>query len=406
MSSAVGVPLPPHDRSVVPWRQSVRGGTVDDRRLSSIEVSIPPDIAQLAPRVPGALAAACDEAVRSVADLDSRQGAHLRPLAAILLRAEGIASSKIEHEEASVEDFARALHGYRANASATSMAAAVGATDGLLSTGELTSSAITTAHARLMADDPGERLRAGRYREEQNWIGGSDHSPRGALYVPPPPALVGPKMDDLVAFVARNDIAVLPQAAIAHAQFESIHPFTDGNGRIGRALAAGVIRRRALARHVVVPIASGLAARRGDYFDALGSYRAGDAEPIIAMFAQSARIAAEESATTAERVAEMPQRWREAAGSPRRGSATAVLIDELAALPVFTTDDLERRLGLATATAYRTVDRLAGAGVLRPLTQRTRNQVWGVADLLEELDDLGIRIAAGMQPQGGSRSAS
>lgn len=394
MSDAPVVRVPPHVHREVSWRQAARAGTIDDRRLTSVVVSIPPDIAPLAPRVAGSVLAECDDAVRAVADLDSRRGALLLPLAAILLRAEGIASSKIENEEAAIEDFARALHGVRANASATAMAAAVGATDELLESSKISARSLTTAHARLMAGDSRERLYAGRWREVQNWIGGSDFSPRGALYVPPPPGLVAPKMDDLIAFTSRDDLPTLPQAAIAHAQFESIHPFTDGNGRIGRALAAAVIRRRALARHVVVPIASGLAARRDDYFRALGAYRGGDAAPIILMFARSARIAAEESGLTADRIAGMPESWRVAAGTPRRGSAAAALLRVLPTMPAFTTDEVERRLALPTATAYRAVDRLASTGVLRPLTNRTRNQVWGVTDLLAELEDLGVRIAS------------
>ena len=80
-------------------------------------------------------------------------------------------------------------------------------------------------------------------RTVQNWIGGSDYSPRDALYVPPPPDTVHAYMNDLTEFANRTDIPVLIQAAIAHAQFESIHPFTDGNGRIGRALINTIFRR-------------------------------------------------------------------------------------------------------------------------------------------------------------------
>ena len=117
-----------------------------------------------------------------------------------------------------------------------------------------------------MADDPQERAYAGRPREMQNWIEGSDHSPRNATYVPPPPRTVDDYMDDLLAFANRTDIGVLAQAAIAHAQFESIHPFTDGNGRIGRALINTILRKRGATRRVVVPLASAIVARRESYF--------------------------------------------------------------------------------------------------------------------------------------------
>jgi Fic family protein len=108
---------------------------------------------------------------------------------------------------------------------------------------------------------------------------------------------------DLIAFANRNDLPVLVQAAIAHAQFESIHPFTDGNGRIGRALINAILRRRGATTHVVVPLASALVAHRDRYFDLLNSYRDGNVRPLMASFADASRIAAVESRTTASRLA-------------------------------------------------------------------------------------------------------
>lgn len=387
------LPLPPHVPLKVPWRQAQRAGTIEDRKLRSVVTSIPPDIAQLALAVPGELTAECDDAIRAISTLDATRGAHLRPLATLLLRAESVASSKIEHEEASIEDYARALHGIRSNSSATAMVAAGGAMGHLLD-GPINAEGIAGAHGLLMADDPYEARYAGRWRDVQNWIGGSNHSPRGAMYVPPPADRVEAKMADLIRFSNRADLPVIAQAAVAHAQFESVHPFTDGNGRIGRALAASIIRQRGVARHVVVPTASALVAQRERYFAALDAYRAGDAAPIVTAFARSARIAAEEAHLTADRLAEMPARWHAQAGQPRRGSATTVLIDSLATDPIFTTEEVERRLGLPTATAYRAIDRLAETEVIRPLTSRRRDRVWGAGSLLDELDDLGVRIGS------------
>lgn len=183
------------------------------------------------------------------------------------------------------DDYARALHGTRSNASATSMVASTKALADLIgSVNDAQSVELATilrAHAVLMADDPHERAYTGQVRDMQNWIGGSDHSPRDASFVPPPPRTLAVYLDDLVAFANRSDGSVLVQAAVAHAQFESIHPFTDGNGRIGRALINTILRRRGATRRVVVPLASAIVARRETYFDALGAYREGDAAPII-----------------------------------------------------------------------------------------------------------------------------
>lgn len=396
-----GIPevrLPAHGSVVEPWRQRHRGGTRDDRMFSEVTASLPPIIAGIDTSTPSALRALCDDGMREIVSLDSEHGHHLTALSALLLRAESVASSKIEHINASVDDYARALHGNRSNSSASSMVASTQALNALVRSVEnghdINLDAIITAHQVLMVDDEHEADYAGRLRDMQNWIGGSDHSPRGALYVPPPPRTVDAYLEDLIAYANRRDVGVLEQAAIVHAQFESIHPFTDGNGRIGRALVNTIFRRRGTTRTLVVPLASAVVARRDEYFDSLGAYRAGDAGPLIASFATGSAIAASESRLTAARLADLPEQWMGEADSPRRGSAAAKIIDSLLENPIFSTDEIVERLGGAASSIYTAVDRLASAGVLRPLTKRTKNQVWVAAALADELDDLGVRIAA------------
>lgn len=391
------VELPAHEHVVEPWRQTVRGGTRDDRMVREVTASVPPAIAGLDVAVPAVVGARMDDALREIAGLDETHGEHLASLATLLLRAESVASSKIEYVEASVDDYARALHGVRSNASASSMVASTDALKDLIDSvdhgGTVDLDNILTAHATLMSDDPHELPYAGRSRDVQNWIGGSDHSPRGAMYVPPPPRMVGALLNDLRDFANRTDVGVLVQAAVVHAQFESIHPFTDGNGRIGRALINTILRRRGATRRVVVPLASAIVAGRDGYFDALGAYRDGDAGPIVGLFARGSMVAAQESRITAERLALMPDRWREMSGSPRRGSAAASLLDGLLDHPIFSADEAAMRLKASSTSAYDAIARLHQAGVIRPLTNRTRGQIWIADSLAVELDDLGVRIA-------------
>ncbi|WP_082612195.1 MULTISPECIES: Fic family protein [unclassified Nocardioides] len=392
------VPITPHATAVEPWRQNVRGGTIDDRTLREVRVSLPPPIADLDLQVPPALAADAENALRHLAVLDATHGRELASLSTLLLRAESVASSKIEQVEASMDDYARALHGNRSNASATSMVASTRALDDLISSvtdgSPILLDRILRAHGVLMADDPSEAPYAGRLRDMQNWIGGSDHSPRGAWYVPPPARLVEPGLRDLLTFANRDDVPVLTQAAVSHAQFESIHPFTDGNGRIGRALINTVLRRRRATSRIVVPLASAIVVRRQDYFDALGAYRAGDVAPLLASFTRGTTIAALESATTAERLVALPPLWEERAGYPRRGSATARLLENLLDVPVLSADDAQTHLGGAASSTYAAIGRLHETGIIRPLTTRSRNQVWIAADVADELEDLGVRIGA------------
>lgn len=390
------ITLEPHRSAVVPWEQTVRGGTVDDRRLSEVTVRLPPHISGLAPTTSASASSQIEAALREISSLDQTHGEHLDALSALLLRNESVASSKIEHVVASIDDFARALHGSRANASATSMVASTNALDHLIASvaggADLTLANIHRAHAALMADDPYEKDCAGRFRDMQNWIGGSDYSPRGALFVPPPAETVDEYMDDLIRFANRDDLSALVQAAFVHAQFESIHPYTDGNGRIGRALVNTVLRRRGVTSRVVVPLASALVARRDDYFDTLDAYRDGDAGPVVQGFTAAAAIAAQESRITADRISTMPGTWADAAGRPRRGSAAADLLGALPAHPVFSSEDAEDMTRAGTSTVYAAISRLHDAGVIRPLTDRTRNQVWGTVALLDEFGDLGLRI--------------
>ncbi|MDO9397666.1 MAG: Fic family protein [Herbiconiux sp.] len=362
--------------------------------LSAITVSHPPLIA----RSGRDLRAHDTEvaAIAAVSRLDSMaQGHPLSALGRMLVRLESVASSKIEHLDASATDYARALSGSRANDSATAMVAASTAIVALIESvgpgGRLPVRAILDAHDALMQDDPFESRHRGAFRTMQNWIGGSDHSPRDALYVPPPPAEVANLIDDLLAFVHRDDLPPLTQAAIAHAQFESIHPFTDGNGRIGRALIQVVLRRRGVARDVVVPVASALAADREDYFDRLTRYRDGDAGPIVEGIADAARIAAEACLDLPGVLSALPVEWR-AEARPRRGSAADALIDRLPAEPVVSASSIEAALGVSYTAANGAIAALREAGILSPLDERRRDRAFVAHEVLDELTRLETEI--------------
>jgi Fic family protein len=393
---------PSHRVQTVPWQQASRAGTKEDRIVREIDVLLPPKIAEEDIALDPDLAAQMEEVVREVTVLDQTHSDDLNSLTRMLLRSESVASSKIEEIEASAVDFAKALNGMKSNASAVSMVAATAALEGMVGSvakeRPITLTGITDAHRALMLDDPYEGRYAGKVRDVQNWIGGSDHSPRGALHIPPPCETVDEYLTDLIEFSNRTDVPVLAQAAIAHAQFESIHPFTDGNGRIGRALINTILRRRGTTTRVVVPLASALVAQRDRYFSLLGRYRDGEATPIIRSFVAGSLIAARESQTTAKRLAEIPAQWNEQVGRLRRGAATAQLLEQIAHHPVITVEEARRLVNAPTSSVYTAVERLAAAGILVPLTHRKRDQVWGAQAILNELDDLSLRIEMASRP--------
>ena len=384
---------PEHATRLVPWRSSTRRGNRDDRMLSEIVVSLPPAIAELTP--PSAPDRDLARARWEARDLERVADGVLAPLAGFLIRMESVASSRIEHVEATPVAFARAIGGLRENESAMSMVAAGAAIVTLIeaSSERVVLDEILAAHAALMLNDPDpdERRSAGQVRDVQNWIGGSQHSPRNALYVPPPPEDVPALLDDLVAFVNRDDVEPVTQAAIAHAQFESIHPFTDGNGRIGRALIGAVLRRRGVTPHTVLPVASALAADTPHYFSLLTGYRSGDPLPIITDLSLSIEAAAREARGTARSFARYEETWR-ALVDPRAGSATDLILSHLLALPVFTVEQLARATGIPERSVYRAVETLEEHHVVDAVTERVRGRAYAAMDVLDEFDDLDARI--------------
>ncbi|MBF4609469.1 Fic family protein [Curtobacterium sp. VKM Ac-1393] len=385
---------PAHSTRVVPWTSTSHRGTREDRTLAAVTVSIPPMIADA--DVPAIAERDLARARYEAADLERVADGVLSPLAGFLIRMESVASSRIEHVEASPIAFARAIGGLKENTSAMSMVAAGAAITKLIDASSLviTLDEILAAHQALMQDDPdvAERPYAGRVRDLQNWIGGSQYSPRGALYVPPPPEEVPALLEDLIVFANRDDVEPVTQAAIAHAHFESIHPFTDGNGRIGRALIGAILRRRGVTPHTVLPVASALAADTTHYFSLLTAYRAGNVEPIVTDLALCVETAAREARGTARAFAQYDDAWREQA-SPRAGSAADRILPVLLTMPVFTVEQLVDEVqDIPERSVYRGVQVLEEARVVEAVTDRKRDRTYAAMDVLDEFEDLDTRI--------------
>ncbi|WP_198141877.1 Fic family protein [Leucobacter komagatae] len=401
-SADFDVPVPIHGERVVPWKSKGRAKTREERGLSWITVSLPPMIGDLKVHLLPTIAAESERAVAAIAKLNSTHGKHLVPLVGLLLRTESVASSKIEEVEASLKDFALAAHGTKSNASAVSMVASAKALSSLITSvddgQEITIDNILTAHRLLMDHDPAEFHYKGRLRTEQNWIEGSDNTPLGATFVPPPHDTVPAYIDDLLVFANRDDVPVIAQAAIAHAQFESIHPFTDGNGRIGRALINTVLRRRGVTSSVVVPLASALVAKKAEYFSLLAAYREGDAGPIVRAFCKAAETASEESQRTAAELARLPEDWDRAyedytGRRPRAGSAAQRILAQLPATPFFSAEEMEDTIRASSSAVHAALKKFEEAGIIRPLNGKKRDRVWAATAIIDALEELGARVA-------------
>ena len=397
-------PWPTHSTTTLPWRSATRGPR-PDRETTSLTASVPPRIAHASWSPDPDTEALLHRASAALRTLDAHHGDELTALGGLLARTDAVASSRIEEEPASLDDVARAVVGVRANTSATVVVRAGRAIDRLVASadaGAITEAAVLDAHRRLMGDDPVDGRYAGRWREVQNWIGGGS-TPRTARHVPPPPALVPELMDDLFAFLGRDDLHPIAQAAIAHAQFESIHPFTDGNGRIGRALIAAVLRRRGLTRVVTVPIATALVAERDRYFWHLDRFRRGCVDEWIRDLAIAIGTVCDEATLTALHLAEIEAdltaaargldldlRGRHGSRNGPHGVVVGALLDD----PVLTDDHLDDLLGREDAVIERVVSGLGRVGVIRPVTERRRRRAWVGAAPARELTALGDRVRA------------
>jgi Fic family protein len=341
-------------------------------------------------------------------------------IARLLLRAEAVASSRIEGLEVGGR---RLLHAQAAQAvgerstdvTALEVLNNIEAMDwaiaNLNSKDAIAVKDILAIHRNLLA---GTRLdaHAGEVRGQQNWIGGSSYNPCRAAFVPPPPEYVHALLEDLCAFCNTDSLPTVAQAAVAHAQFETIHPFVDGNGRTGRALIHVILRRRGLAAEVLPPVSLVLAAWSSDYVDALmgtrypGSPSSAAAQEglnrWIALFAAATRRAVADAELYEARVEELKASWRERLGRARAGSAADLLIDALPGAPVMTVQSAASIIGRSAQAVNEAILRLLEAGILRQTTVGRRNRAFEVPELVEAFTDLERRLAS---PEGDTRTS-
>ncbi|MET3636181.1 Fic family protein [Curtobacterium oceanosedimentum] len=394
---------PAHGTVVRPWRSALRGDR-DVRTTSTVTASVPPRITDACWEPDDATAALLDRSLDALRALDDDGGPD--PLHRLLSRTEAAATSRIEHEDATAEDVARAMVGVRANTSASAMVQAGDALERLVraaGAGHLDEATLLDAHRGLLRGDPVDGPHAGRYRTVQNWIGGG-RTPRDADHVPPPPDLVPALMGDLVAFLERDDLHPVAQAAIAHAQFESVHPFTDGNGRTGRALVAAVLRRRGATRRTSPPVSSVLVAERGRYFRHLTQYRDGHVDEWVRDVAIAVGTGSDEALVTGLLLDEVAQ---DRAATTCASGPHAVLGRALEQDAVLTEDHAEDLLRRSIAQGVArgpveplletTVADLCRAGVLRPVTARRRRRAWIAPAVVAELDAFTERVRAGVE---------
>jgi Fic family protein len=360
------------------------------RQAGKYEAAIPAVIATQDVTLPSGVLTDAEEASNEIARFDAELGDEIAPFSTVLLRSESAASSNIENVTASARAIAEAEalgDTSRRNAAmivsnTDAMKAAVSLAD------RLDEDAILAMHAALMRNSHPDS--AGRWRTEQVWIGGGTFGPRGADYVAPHHTRVPTAITDLLAFTRRADIPTLPQIAIAHAQFETIHPFPDGNGRTGRALVQAMLRNKRLTRQITVPVSAGLLANTDAYFNALGAYREGSPAPIVERLSEASLLAVTNGRRLAADLRSIREEWNSRI-TARRDSAVHRVADLLIKHPVFNARLLQRELGITTGNARRYVDPLTDVGIIVEFTDRSRNRAWRAPEVLSAVDAFASR---------------
>lgn len=302
------------------------------------------------------------------------RGGQIAPFAPVLLRSESAASSQVQHLTASARAIAEAeLPGIGAKHNAEMILANTAAMQAAVSLSDLVDAdAVLAMHRALMAKEP--RHTPGEFRTEPVWIGGGS-TPVGAAFVGPRHELIPGAIDDLITFAQRCDVPVLPQIAVAHAQFETIHPFTDCNGRTGRALVQALLRNKGMIRQVTVPVSAGLLAETGAYFAALTAYRDGDAAPIVECFARASIASIANGRELVADLRAIRESWNDMI-TARSDSAVWKVADLLARHPVVNAALLTRELGIESGNAHRYLNPLAETGILVETSSGPRNRVW------------------------------
>jgi Fic family protein len=370
------------------------------RRGTPYRAAVPPRIAGMRFTLDDSVTAAAEDARAEVTRFDAELSAmfgdegEFAPLASVLLRTESSSSSQIENITAGAKALALAEIGLAKHGSNSELVAANVQAMRMSVAGAnlLTSASILAIHAALMHDQPSAD--PGVFRSEPVWIGGSGTYPHGAQFVPPHHERVELGVEDLCAFIGRTDLPLVAHVAIVHAQFETIHPFLDGNGRTGRALVHAMVRHGRATTRTTVPVSAGLLTDTTTYFDALTAYRAGDPDPIVARFSEAAFAAIHNSRLLAAALKGIDERWR-AGLTARRDSVAWRVLPILLAQPALTSRLVQERTGVSQPAADRALRQLSDAGILTGRNEhgrdRRRDVVWRSDEVITALDQFAER---------------
>ena len=240
----------------------------------------------------------------------------------------------------------------------------------------LSSRLIREIHEKLLSKGRGSSLTPGEFRHSQNWIGGT--RPGNAVFVPPPPDMVGDCMGKLEKFLHDKSISPLLLAGLAHVQFETIHPFLDGNGRIGRLLITLLLYEKKLLTQPLLYLSLYFKIHRKRYYELLTRVRIqGDWESWLAYFAGAVKETANKAESTARQLHDLFQKDAAQIDMLGRVAASVRLVHEaMIRRPLSTPNSLVEATGLTSATTNKSLEHLVHLGIVEEVTKRRRGRLF------------------------------
>ena len=338
-----------------------------------------------------ATARVAERAVAALKLADARLPEGWEPLTRLLMRHEGVASSGIEGLREPIESVLVAER-TGAGGAAGWVADNLAVIDSAISTaGEpLTVAALHRWHKRLMRHSRLPDRMIGRFRTAQGWVGGT--SPIDAAYVPPPPSEIPRLVDDLVVFAdsGRSTLDAVSRAAVVHAQFEAIHPYGDGNGRLGRVLVSRALRRGGATARLTAPISVAISRDPGGYLSGLHLFEQGNYDLWVRWFAETAARSAAITSLLVAQADSLMQCWRDRTAGMRADHTAHALLACLPGSPVLSAQDVSELLGVTERSGRTALAALAARGILTSTagvrTAKTgRNRRWFAATELLDL---------------------
>jgi Fic family protein len=251
---------------------------------------------------------------------------------------------------------------------------------------------IRELHEKLMQGVRGGNLTPGEFRRTQNWIGPAGSTIMTATYVPPPADEMHQGLGDLEKFIhARTDIPALPRAAMIHYQFEALHPFLDGNGRVGRLLMALLFAGWNILPQPLLNLSVYFERYRQEYYDRiLAVSQHGDWDAWLRFFMRGVSTQAQDSLMRMEHLESIRSKYEPLVESGKNSERMAAVVDFLFGRPIFNAKQMAESVNMPFKTARQYIEKLVQAGVLREMTGNARNQIYRADEVFNALDHIQV----------------